>query len=104
MQVAGASSLQRAIFSACFKIKEFFLKFGVVQLPLIDNLAFSAVKARLGGRVRLVVSGGAPLAGHVENFLKVTMCAPVTQVRCSPPPFSATACDYVGTVQCMHAC
>jgi len=38
------------------------------------------VKARLGGRVRLIVSGGAPLAPHVEEFLRVAMCAPVAQV------------------------
>lgn len=33
----------------------------------------------LGGRVRLVISGAAPLAGHVEEFLRVIMCAPVLQ-------------------------
>jgi hypothetical protein len=37
------------------------------------------MKARLGGSVRVIVSGGAPLAPHVEEFLKVTMCAPVVQ-------------------------
>ena len=81
MQVKSSSSVVRAIFSACFKIKEMCLRFGIVSVPIVDSLAFSKVKARLGGRVRLVVSGGAPLANHVEKFLKVTMCAPVTQVR-----------------------
>jgi long-chain acyl-CoA synthetase len=90
MQVNASSSLKRAIFAACFRIKEVFLKFGMVHVPLVDTLAFSAVKARLGGRVRLVVSGGAPLASHVEHFLKVTLCAPVTQV-CPIPP-SPSAC------------
>lgn len=33
----------------------------------------------LGGRVRLVISGAAPLSGHVEKFLRVIMCAPVMQ-------------------------
>ena len=37
------------------------------------------MKARLGGEVRAIVSGGAPLAPHVEEFLKVAMCAPVVQ-------------------------
>lgn len=48
--------------------------------PFFDKLVFSKVKARLGGRVRLIVSGGAPLAPHVEEFLKVAMCTPVVQV------------------------
>lgn len=37
------------------------------------------IKATLGGEVRAIVSGGAPLAPHVEEFLKVVMCAPVVQ-------------------------
>ena len=47
--------------------------------PIVDAVVFSKVKARLGGRVRLVCSGSAPLAHHVEEFLKVVMCAPVSQ-------------------------
>lgn len=47
--------------------------------PLADAWVFNKVKAGLGGRVRLVCSGAAPLAGHVEEFLKVAMCAPVCQ-------------------------
>ena len=53
----------------------------MARVPIVDALAFSKVKARLGGRVHLVASGAAPLASHVEKFLKVTMCAPVTQAR-----------------------
>lgn len=33
----------------------------------------------LGGEVRWVVSGGAPLAPHIEEFLRVILCAPVVQ-------------------------
>ena len=38
--------------------------------PFFDKLVFSKIKARLGGRVALILSGGAPLAPHVEEFLK----------------------------------
>jgi long-subunit acyl-CoA synthetase (AMP-forming) len=48
--------------------------------PFFDKLVFGKVKQRLGGNVKLIVSGGAPLAPHVEEFLKVAMCAPVVQV------------------------
>ncbi|KAI7982530.1 Long chain acyl-CoA synthetase 1 [Camellia lanceoleosa] len=37
------------------------------------------VKARLGGRIRLIVSGAAPLSSEVEEFLRVTSCAYVVQ-------------------------
>jgi len=44
-----------------------------------DKLVFSKVKARLGGNVRIICSGGAPCPHHVEEWLKVTMCCPVVQ-------------------------
>lgn len=58
--------------------------------PFFDRLVFSKVKQRLGGNVKLIVSGGAPLAPHVEEFLKVAMCSPVVQVRRSWAGCSAT--------------
>ncbi|KAL0420155.1 UNVERIFIED_CONTAM: Long chain acyl-CoA synthetase 1 [Sesamum radiatum] len=40
---------------------------------------YHGVKNRLGGRIRLIVSGGAPLSSEVEEFLRVTSCAFVVQ-------------------------
>lgn len=37
------------------------------------------VKEGLGGRVRLILSGAAPLAAHIESFLRVVACAHVLQ-------------------------
>ena len=37
------------------------------------------VKERLGGKLRVIVSGGAPLAVPVEEFLRVVTCAYVVQ-------------------------
>lgn len=47
--------------------------------PLFDKLVFSKVKQSLGGRVRIILSGAAPLAKHVEEFLRVTSCSVVIQ-------------------------
>ncbi|KAK9806148.1 hypothetical protein WJX72_003254 [[Myrmecia] bisecta] len=47
--------------------------------PLYDKFLFNTVKAGMGGRLRFVVSGGAPLASHVEDYLKVVLCCPVLQ-------------------------
>ena len=38
-------------------------------------LCLIQVKARLGGRLRLLISGGAPLSNEIEEFMRVTTCA-----------------------------
>lgn len=37
------------------------------------------MKERLGGKLRFIVSGGAPLSVAVEEFLRVVTCASVVQ-------------------------
>jgi long-subunit acyl-CoA synthetase (AMP-forming) len=37
------------------------------------------VRQGLGGKVRLILSGAAPLSNHVEAFLRVVSCAHVLQ-------------------------
>ncbi|KAL8244818.1 hypothetical protein R6Q59_011076 [Mikania micrantha] len=46
---------------------------------LCDKLVFTKVKQSLGGRVRIILSGAAPLAPHIEGFLKVVACCHVLQ-------------------------
>ncbi|KAL9269309.1 Long chain acyl-CoA synthetase 1-like protein [Drosera capensis] len=64
------------------KVKLYWMNLGYKQKnasPLADLLAFRKVKARLGGRVRLIVSGAAPLGREIEEFLRVTCCCFVLQ-------------------------
>lgn len=42
-------------------------------------LAFNNIKKKLGGRVRLILSGAAPMSKRVQEFLSCSMCAPVLQ-------------------------
>ena len=52
---------------------------GVQASPLLDRLVFASTRAALGGRVRIALSGSAPLAAHVEEFMRVTMCCHFAQ-------------------------
>ncbi|CAK9143170.1 unnamed protein product [Ilex paraguariensis] len=47
--------------------------------PLWDKIIFSKVKQGLGGNVRIILSGAAPLAPHVEGYLRVVACCHVLQ-------------------------
>ncbi|KAJ6827157.1 long chain acyl-CoA synthetase 2 [Iris pallida] len=47
--------------------------------PFFDRLIFSKIKQGLGGRVRIMLSGAAPLPRHVEEFLRVTSCSVLIQ-------------------------
>ena len=81
-KIKAAGGLKAVLFHWGFVRKLWALEAGYPQAkaaPFFDRLVFSKIKQALGGNVRIIVSGGAPLARHVEDFLKVTMCAPVVQ-------------------------
>jgi long-chain acyl-CoA synthetase len=46
---------------------------------LYDSLVFNKFKEILGGRVRVMVSGSAPISKEVLSFLKIAFCAPILE-------------------------
>jgi long-chain acyl-CoA synthetase len=80
--VQEGSPIKKMLFNFFFDQKKQALRKGAKfdQASFLgDQLVFSKIKARLGGRVRVICSGGAPLPNHIEEWLKVTMCCPVVQ-------------------------
>jgi len=49
----------------------YFVLSGKNPSPVWDKLVFNKIKARLGGRVRLMSSGASPLAADVMEFLRM---------------------------------
>jgi long-chain acyl-CoA synthetase len=47
----------------------YFVLLGKNPSPVWDKLVFNKIKARLGGRVRLMSSGASPLSADVMEFL-----------------------------------
>ena len=60
-----------------------------VNHTFYDNLVFYKFREFLGGRVRIMVTGSAPISKEVLNFLKVAFCAPILegygQTECAAP-------------------
>jgi len=80
--VESSNFIKRFLFEWGFSRKLHALREGISHdkaSPFFDRLVFSKIKARLGGHVRLILTGGAPIAPHTEEFLKVCFCAPVVQ-------------------------
>jgi long-chain acyl-CoA synthetase len=54
-----------------------YLKYGSLTHSIYDALIFRAMKKVMGGRVRFMVSGGAPLAIEIKNLLTAIFGAPI---------------------------
>ncbi|CAN6468968.1 unnamed protein product [Victoria cruziana] len=81
-KINEVSPLRRKIFNLLYRHKLSLMIAGCKHRqasPLGDLLAFRKIKAGLGGRVRLIISGAAPLRDDIEEFLRVTSCAFVAQ-------------------------
>jgi len=74
-----AGGIKKSLFETAFEAKVEGLKEGYLTHAVWDTLVFGAIKARLGGRVRLMVSGAAPLSEAVHTFLRVCFGVPVLE-------------------------
>jgi long-chain acyl-CoA synthetase len=58
-----------------------------------DKLVFGTMKEALGGRVKFIFCGGAPLAPEIGDFLKVCFCCPIGE------GYGLTESSACGTIQ-----
>lgn len=69
---------RRKLFEYAFQAKSDAVLKGE-ETPYWDSVVFNKVKARFGGRIRLIVSGSAPLSPTVQHFLKICLGCTVLQ-------------------------
>ncbi|XP_018530981.1 long-chain-fatty-acid--CoA ligase 4 [Lates calcarifer] len=77
-KVQEMSFIQKTLFTLGYKYKLEQIKRGY-DAPLCNALLFQKVKKLLGGRVRMMLSGGAPLSSATQRFMNVCFCCPVGQ-------------------------
>jgi long-chain acyl-CoA synthetase len=67
--------LQRAVASKLRNLAQG----GHYSHSIYDPLIFNKMKNLLGGRVKIMITGSAPISSEVLNFLKICFCAPVCE-------------------------
>eukprot|EP01128_Nolandella_sp_AFSM9_P007960 TRINITY_DN4541_c0_g1_i1.p1 TRINITY_DN4541_c0_g1~~TRINITY_DN4541_c0_g1_i1.p1 ORF type:complete len:658 (+),score=121.06 TRINITY_DN4541_c0_g1_i1:135-2108(+) len=75
--VKASSSMRRALFHLGFETKLERLREGEISHPFWDMMVFSKIQNALGGRVRVMLTGSAPLSETVMEFLRVCFSCPV---------------------------
>ncbi|KAA0709304.1 Long-chain-fatty-acid--CoA ligase 4 [Triplophysa tibetana] len=76
-KVQEMNFVQRTLFKLAYDYKLEQIKKGY-DAPLC-NLLFKKVRALLGGNVRMMLSGGAPLSSATQRFMNICFCCPVGQ-------------------------
>ncbi|XP_029703059.1 long-chain-fatty-acid--CoA ligase 4 isoform X1 [Takifugu rubripes] len=77
-KVQEMNFIQKRLFTMGYNYKLEQIERGY-DAPLCNALLFQKVKRLLGGRVRLILSGGAPLSEATQRFMNVCFCCPVGQ-------------------------
>ncbi|XP_014462724.2 long-chain-fatty-acid--CoA ligase 4 isoform X1 [Alligator mississippiensis] len=77
-KVQEMNCFQKTLFKIGYDYKQEQIKRGY-DAPLCNLLLFKKVKALLGGNVRMMLSGGAPLSPQTQRFMNICFCCPVGQ-------------------------
>ncbi|KAK9728288.1 AMP-binding enzyme [Popillia japonica] len=77
-RVAKGSMLTKILFKFAYEYKVHWVRRGY-STPLIDKLIFGKIRNMLGGKVRLILTGGAPLSPETHEQTNICLCASVIQ-------------------------
>ncbi|XP_013200983.1 long-chain-fatty-acid--CoA ligase 5 isoform X1 [Amyelois transitella] len=96
----SSSKLKKLLFNMALSAKESELKRGIIRSDSIwDKLVFRKVREGMGGRLRIIVVGSAPLAGNVLTFARCALgCLIVEgygQTECTAPVTLTVQGDHV---------
>jgi len=75
---------------------------GVFVHPLWDSLIFRQVAAKLGGRVRFMVTGSAPISGEVLDFLRICFSCDVREGYGQTESSAASTATFFGDTVTGH--
>ncbi|XP_049849897.1 uncharacterized protein LOC126320447 isoform X2 [Schistocerca gregaria] len=76
--VQSSNWVKRSIFHLGFRAKQNAIEKGL-ETPMWDWILFNRFKQSLGGHIRFLVSGSAPLSAETQNFIRVCFGVPLIQ-------------------------
>ena len=68
----------RSLLDFCYRYKSYYRKRGM-NTPILDRLIFKNMRAIVGGRIRLLLSGGAPLSPGTHDYVRCALGLPLVQ-------------------------
>lgn len=79
-KVKKGSQLSQKVFFWAYEYRLSAIRNGEAT-PIMDRLIFKKIRALLGGKMRYMMAGGAPLSKETHDFMRVCVGAPLIQVR-----------------------
>lgn len=73
-KVGQAPAISQKLFWAGLNAKQFLLNTGLPGVGILDNVIFKKVKEATGGRLRIMMYGGGPIAKETQRFLSMVIC------------------------------
>ncbi|XP_056630489.1 long-chain-fatty-acid--CoA ligase 4 isoform X2 [Diorhabda carinulata] len=77
-KLSNSSNLKKIIFKFAYEYKTTWKKRGY-KTPLIDKIVFKPISKIVGGNMRLMISGGAPLSAETHEQIGTCMCVVIIQ-------------------------
>lgn len=84
-KVAKKGPFFQRLIDFSYRYKSAYRKRGM-NTPILDALIFKNMRAIVGGRIRLLLSGGAPLSPDTHDFVRCALSLPLVQVRFQKKP------------------
>ena len=70
--------LFRKLMEFFYHYKSYYRRIGM-GTPLLDAIIFKKMRALVGGRIRLLLSGGAPLSPDIHDYVRCALTLPLVQ-------------------------
>ena len=77
-KISASGPFMAKLVDFCVRYRATWVRRGY-DTPIMNKLIFSKFRAMVGGRVRVLLSGGAPLAEESHQFIRTALCTALHQ-------------------------